>query len=235
MTIDHSSLRELHQTLRLMAELKRKRDRGPKMIRASEEKIEKLTTEWNEAKESHKRVRMTVDDKELQLKSREHRILDLERKRNGCTTNKEYQALMEQIAADRQANSVLSDEIIELLDKREQSATAVKEAELRLAAAKEEQEKVRLRVEEERKPLELEVQAMERRLATAEQIIAIEFREVYQRNVKKHGEEALAAVEDDDICGGCYQKITSQMIHELRLCRGVIFCKNCGRVLYLPA
>ena len=181
-----------------------------------------------------KRTRMIVDDKELQLKSRENRILDLERKRNACTTNKEYQSLMEQIAADRQANSVLSDEIIELLDKREATATAVKDAEARLVAIKQDLEKVRARVDEERVPLDAELHAMEERLRTAELIIGPEIREPYQRNVKKHAEEALAAIEDGDICGGCYQTITSQMIHELRLSRGIIFCKSCGRVLYLP-
>ncbi len=234
MTIDHAALRELHHVLRLLVELRRKRDRGPKMIRAAEEKIEKATIEVGEAKEILKRTRMTVDDKELQLKSRENRILDLERKRNACTTNKEYQSLMEQIAADRQANSVLSDEIIELLDKREATATAVKDAESRLIAVKLELEKVRARVDEERIPLDAELHAMEERLRTAEQIITPDVREPYQRNVKKHAEEALAAIEDGDICGGCYQTITSQMIHELRLSRGIIFCKSCGRVLYLP-
>jgi uncharacterized protein len=233
MTIHHAALRELHHVLRLLVELRRKRERGPKMIRAAEEKIERVTTELAEAKEALKRTRMTVDDKELQLKSRENRILDLERKRNACSTNKEYQSLMEQIAADKQANSVLSDEIIELLDKREMNATTVKETEARLQAVKQELEKVRARVEEDRGPLDAEVSAMEDRLRNAEQIISPEFREIYMRNVKKHAEEALAPLEDGDICGGCYQTVTPQMINELRLARVIIVCKSCGRILYL--
>ena len=34
-------------------------------------------------------------------------------------------------------------------------------------------------------------------------------------------------------CGGCYQQLTPNNIAELSMARA-IFCKNCGRVIYLP-
>ncbi len=55
--------------------------------------------------------------KQLQLREREARIKDLQVKLNTCSSNREYQALKEQIAADQQANSVLSDEILEALER----------------------------------------------------------------------------------------------------------------------
>ena len=46
------------------------------------------------------------------------------------------------------------------------------------------------------------------------------------------GEDALAAVEDST-CIGCYTTITTQMMNEL-LTNKPVFCKSCGRMLYLP-
>ena len=59
---------------------------------------------------------MAVDKKQLQLKTGEDKVKDLRYKLNASTSNREYQALLEQIAADEMANSVLADEILEGLD-----------------------------------------------------------------------------------------------------------------------
>ncbi len=60
---------------------------------------------------------MAADQKQLQLKSSEDKVKDLRRKLNAAASNREYQALLEQIAADEMANSVLADEILEALEK----------------------------------------------------------------------------------------------------------------------
>ena len=83
-------------------------------------------------------MRMSSDEKELQLKEREGRIQDVRLKLNSATNNKEYQAFIEQIAADDQANSVLSDEILELLDKVSDEQAKVATAEENLNKGKEE-------------------------------------------------------------------------------------------------
>ena len=54
--------------------------------------------------------------KQLQLKSREAQIDQLQTKLNTAASNREFNLLKEQIAADKQANSVLSDEILEAMD-----------------------------------------------------------------------------------------------------------------------
>ena len=51
------------------------------------------------------------------LRSGEGKILELETKLNQSSTNREYQALKDQIAADNMANSVLADEILEAMER----------------------------------------------------------------------------------------------------------------------
>jgi predicted nucleic acid-binding Zn-ribbon protein len=42
----------------------------------------------------------------------------------------------------------------------------------------------------------------------------------------------MAPVEDGS-CHGCYVGVTHQMINELMNANTLVFCKTCGRILYL--
>ena len=104
MTVTGESLRELHRIHRQLTDLRSRIDRGPRQVVAGESSVRKLELETVQAKESLKRARMTADEKQLHLKSREDRIEDLRAKLNGASSNKEFQTLKDQIAADEQAN-----------------------------------------------------------------------------------------------------------------------------------
>ena len=186
----------------------------------------------DEAKEVLKRRRMTIDDKELSLKEREGRILDIRAKLNACSSNKEYQAFLEQIAADEQANNVLSDEILELMDKATEDETNVKSVEEQRDKANSDHAALQDKVNSEKGKLESEVARVTGELEEVESTLPGDVKVEYDRVVKGYGEDALAPVEDN-VCGGCFQMITAQMLNELRLHR-LVFCKSCGRILYEP-
>ena len=135
------TLRELHRIHRNLTDLRGRLASGPRQIKVGDASIERFEKELGEKKEIYKRCRMTADEKELQLKEREQRVLDIRTKLNSCSTNKEYQTFIEQIAADEQANSVLSDEILELFDKVREHETTVKESGHKVAKATEELQK----------------------------------------------------------------------------------------------
>ena len=139
---------------------------------------------------------------------------------------------IEQIAADEQANSVLSDEIHELFDKVREHESAVKESGQKVAKATEENQKLKQRVATERDSLETDIGRLEKELEKAEQELPADIRQDYDRIVKAHGEDALAPV-DGETCGGCFQTLRAQMMNELALGK-VVFCRACGRILYLP-
>ena len=232
MTVEASALREIHRLHRQRADLTDRLERGPKKIKAGEANAARLEKELAETKETLKRSKMTVDEKNLSLKERESRILDIKAKLNSASSNKEYQAFMEQVAADEQANSVLSDEIIELLDKVSADEDSVKAAEEAVAKAKDDLKTVQGQVESERGTLESELSRIEAELTEAEKALPSDVRDQYQRMAKAHGEDALAPL-DGEVCGSCYQRCTPQMINELTLSK-IVFCKNCGCILYLP-
>src|SRR6185295_13299683 len=184
-----------------------------------------------QAKDAFKHAKMSSDEKQLQLRQREAKLVDLQAKLNMAQSNKEYQLLKDQMAADRQANSVLADEILEALEKLDQLQAAVKTAESNLGKTKEELTKVRKRVSDQQQGLESELARVTADLQAAEDQLDGDFKANYLRLSRTMGEDSLAPVEGE-CCGGCSQTLTVQMMNLLQLDRP-LFCQSCGRMLYL--
>ena len=231
MSTTGSALRELHRIHKQLTDLRSRLDRGPKQVAASEGAVRRMELDAEQAKEAHKKARIASDEKQLQLKSREARIEDLKSKLNQASSNKEFQTLKDQIAADQQANSVLEDEILESLERIDILAAKVKKAEADLANAKTESGKVKTRVDSEQAGLESELARVLSELKDAEGNLPSDYKQDYARVARVRGEEALAEVEGE-VCGGCYQMLTPNMMNELYLAKPV-FCKSCGALLYL--
>jgi predicted nucleic acid-binding Zn-ribbon protein len=226
------TLRTLHRIHRQHSDLKDRLSRGPRQIQAAEGAVKKNEADLTQAKDTYKQAKMASDEKQLQLKHRESKLADLQAKLNMAQSNKEYQLLKDQLAADRQANSVLADEILEALEKIDQLQAAVKTAEGNLAKTKDELGKVRQRISDQQQGLEGELARVRAGLTAAEDQLDGDFKDNYLRLSKSMGEDSLAPVEGE-CCGGCSQTLTAQTMNLLKLDKPV-FCKSCGRLIYLP-
>jgi uncharacterized protein len=226
------SLRTLHRIHRQLADLRDRMERGPKQVRAAEANVKRTEAELATAKDAYKQAKLAADEKQLQLKSREAKLSDLEGKLFTAQSNREYQLLKDQMAADKQANSVLADEILEALETLDQLQANIKLAEENLAKTVEDTAKVRERVGAQQHGLETELARVSGELQAAEGQLEGDFKSNYLRLARSMGEEALAPAEGD-CCGGCSQTLTPQTMNALRLDKPV-FCKSCGRLLYLP-
>jgi predicted nucleic acid-binding Zn-ribbon protein len=232
MSITAAALRELHRIHQQLAELRDRLERGPKQVRAREANVTQLEARLAEAREKAKQTQMSVDRKQLDLKAGEQKVVDLRVKLNTANSNREYQALLEQIAAAEMAGSVLSDEILEGLEKIDEHAVLVKEAEKNLASGKQELEKARKGVDDSAASINADVARLEAELVEAERALPGDIKSDYQRVVRSKGADSLSSV-DDGVCTGCGQQITLNMQNELQLSK-LVFCKACGRLLYLP-
>jgi uncharacterized protein len=228
----NEALRILHRIHRQIAEVQDRLQRGPKQVKGAEANVKKCEAELAAAKDIFRSVKMSADEKQLQLKQRENKLLDLKGKLNQASSNKEYQLLKDQIAADEQASSVLSDEILEALERLDVLQANIKTAEENLAKTREEEAKVRHRVGEQLQMLEADLGKYNTELHAAEELLFGDFKENYLRLSQTRGFDALAPVEAET-CGGCYQTLTPHIVDQLRLNKPV-FCKSCGRLLYLP-
>lgn len=225
-------LRELHRIHIQLSDLRERLERGPKQVKAHEANVAKAEAEVTRLKNEQKAVRMAGDQKQLQLKSGESKIADLRVKMNQVKNNREYQALKDQIAADEMANSVLQDEILETMEKIEESKKVVAEAEGRLAKLKEELARVQQAVRDQQGALEGDYKRLEAELQESEKKLPADLRENYNRMVRGKGADGMAAVEGEH-CGGCNHTVTANTMSSLMMDR-IIFCQVCGRMMYLP-
>ncbi len=231
MAVTAAALRELHHLHQQLAELRDRVERGPKQIRAREANTAQLKAKVDEARARVQETQMAINRKQLDLKAGEQKVVDAKVRLNAASSNKEYQALVEQIAAAEMAGSVLADEILESMEKLDVQQLAVKEAEQLLAVGTQELEKTRQAIEASAASLRGDIERLEASLAQAESSLPADFKVDYQRVVRGKGANGLAAV-DENVCGACGQQITLNMQNELRLSRP-IFCKSCGCLLYL--
>lgn len=232
MAVTAAALRELHRIHRQLSDVRERRDRGPKQIKAREANLARLADELAKQQADHKAARVRSDQKQLLLKSGEDKIENLKAKLNAATSNREYQALKEQIAADQMAGSVLADEILESLEKIDELAAVIAEQQQKIATSKEEFAKAQQAVRDQAGILDTDLKRLEAELQAAEAALPADFRESYQRVVNSKQEDAMAEVQGE-FCGGCYQQLTPNNMAELSMAMA-IFCRNCGRLIYLP-
>jgi uncharacterized protein len=232
MSVNATALRELHRIHRQLSDLRERLDRGPKQVRGRTAGVAQAEEQSAKVHAELKAGRVALDQKQLQLKIAEGKVGELKVKLNQANTNREYQALKDQIAADEMASSVLADEILEAMEKLDVMKALIPNAEGLVAKAKEELGKVQQQLRAEEESLKTDVKRLEKELVDAEAALPEDFRAMYQRVVNAKGEDAMAVVEGGS-CGGCFQQLTTNMHNEINMGR-VVLCRSCGRVLYLP-
>jgi predicted nucleic acid-binding Zn-ribbon protein len=227
-----TTFRTLHRMHRQLADLADQLAAGPRQVAARTKLVQAAEAKKAAAQDDVKKAKLATDQKQLQLKSAEAKILDLEGKLNACKTNREYQTLRDQIAADRMATKVLEDEILEALERIDALKPAVPAADAEIESAKKLLADAEAKVKAETGRLEAEVARIRGDLQATEKELADDVREKYDRVVKQRGADGMALVEGNS-CGGCCHQITGNMLSDVMLGR-MVACRSCGRLLYLP-
>lgn len=230
MQIDYSLLATIHRLLRQQTDLNDRLEAGPRQVRLAEKNETGFLESVEQAKQKVIETKMAADEKQLHLGEREAKIEDLKSRLNTCDSNKEYQLLKDRIAADSEANGVLSDEILELLERIDELEANLGAATKAYEKSKSDTENVKKRVTESSEKLRSELQEIQTELAQTEKRLSGDVAVEYRRLVKGKGEEALAKT-DGRTCGNCYHTFTVQTLSELTM-RKAVYCKGCGALMY---
>ncbi len=171
-------------------------------------------------------------DKELELGSKEESIKKLQGQLYTLKTNKEYQAMLQQIQDSKADASVIEDKILEAMDDSDKVKGEI------------EQEKARLKDEEkvflaQKKKVEDRVKEIDERLATLggqrKQVtpeIEAKILKQYERILANRSGLAIVCVKDDS-CGGCNMLVPPQVINLICMYERIITCEMCNRILYV--
>lgn len=230
---DSELLARLHRILRQHQDLMGRIRRCPLKVNAARKLEEEAVKVLEDLRAAAKAARMAADQKQLQLNEREARVQNLIVKRNGCETNREYQLLSDQIAADEQANSIQGDEIFELLERVDAIKARIVDEGAVVEKAKLETQRAQAAADAEMQLLQQDLREVRAELIEAEKSLTGEIRDRFRRMVESMGENALARVEEG-CCGHCHTVLTAQAMSDLIL-KKAVFCRSCGCLLYQAA
>jgi predicted nucleic acid-binding Zn-ribbon protein len=226
------ALRTLHRIHRQLNDLKERLTRGPQIVRAHRANVERLEAELAKLKEDAKSLRMATDDRQGQLASKEAALEKRRAQLRQAADNREFQALKDEIAATEAANGVLEVEILEGMEQLDEMNVRIGEAAKSADDAREEADKVSQEIENEGPRIRGDIERLQAELSQSEADLPGDFRELYRRDVRQRGEDALASVRGE-FCDGCNQQVPVNLINDMMLNRPVT-CRSCGRLLYLP-
>ena len=225
------ALAALHQLHLDLQQVNEELERGPRQIRARERLIAAGEAKVAELREQLQQTRAAADRKSLDLKTREAKLADLRAKLNECSSNREYDLLRGQIEADEAANSVHEDEILESLEKVDQTQREIGEAEGEVKQLQAECREFTAKVEAAAAGLEQQARDLQTRIKEAETILAGDNREKYRRLIDTHGADGMAGVDSKGVCLNCYVALTAQAQVQIRAGQ-IMFCTRCGRLVY---
>jgi predicted nucleic acid-binding Zn-ribbon protein len=224
--------RELHRLHLRVRDLREEARRGPERLRKFQAKIDLQQKQLQDAQEAIKHLKVVIHEKEVTLKENADRVARYQQQMNTATSRKEYDALQHEINHTRQASRVLEDEILATMETLEEKTRQLPELQNALAQAQAEHRKAQEQIAGRQSDLEQQLAEATAALAAAEANVPADIRPQYTRLVSAFGADALAPVTNRS-CAGCYNELTAQGYNDLRAGR-IVFCKSCGRILYLP-
>ena len=235
MTSTVEGLRRLHRLHCEREDTQNELAAGPRRIKTAKRATAAKEEQRNSRKEQITSLQKSADEKQLQLRTNEAKITDLKVKLNSAATNREYAIIKSQTEADTVANSVLEDEILEVLEKVDAVRETLRAHDNECAIAREKEEKVAADVNEAEPGHRARVGHLQAAISECENVITGIEAETYRRLVQAHGAGALAAVDlPNNACGACFTTLSPQEGVLINI-EKIVFCRACGRLLYRPA
>ncbi len=179
-----------------------------------------------------KKLKKESDQRELDLKKNDADMAKLKIALNLAKSNQEYQILKEQIARLSEENNKIEEEILNRLGEIESLERGKRENDAEAEAFQGEFQKKEEEMRRILQGIDEQLHGLTKQREEAIQEIAGDHLQLYERVLNRHGDFALARVENQ-VCQGCNMSITSQTINLLMIGRELNQCGNCLRILYL--
>ncbi|MDR1926067.1 MAG: hypothetical protein LBQ66_16995 [Planctomycetaceae bacterium] len=227
-------LERIHNLQSQLGELNGRLRRGKLLMKSQSDAIDKNAATLQKINDEYNKLRGYAKQKELEVT---HNDQNLERRRTQlreAKSNKEYQALQSQIAADEAARGVLDDEAIEAIEKADEFFVNIEAAEVELKKSQDLFERTKKKYFEDKPVIEADIVTVSELLKVEEVKLPRDFKEIYDRLVRTvGGKESLSVVENQRYCGACNHQIPINSL-AIILQKKPIVCSSCARLLYVP-
>ncbi|HOJ39808.1 MAG TPA: hypothetical protein PKX93_09370 [bacterium] len=219
-----------------IAELEEQLAAIPQKIEEWRQKFKKEEEQLALLRKEHQRLKVDRREQEGELRAIEEEIARLQKVLDQVKTNKEYTSVLSEIQRTREKQSLLENQVLELMEKdddfsrREKELLSLLERYQQEISVKEQQEKQRAG--------ELKALLEQKQTLRREKTGQIEFRllSLYERirENKKDGVAVCRLVTDGDraSCSGCSVFVPVYLAEKVKKRVEVATCENCSRILY---
>ncbi|WP_165227195.1 zinc ribbon domain-containing protein [Aquisphaera insulae] len=225
-------LRELHILHQRAKSIRDRLASAPRTLNARQNALAARQADLEKARKALQDAKLALKKNEHTLQAQQTKIDDLKVKLNQVKKNEEYRALQNQIAHDKLAMGKVEDEILKGYETIEAQAAAVAAVEAEVQGFAKELAALEADIDAQAVGQKAQLGELEASIVSAETSIPADDRERYSRTVRQFGADALATCEAG-ACLGCFTAVTPQMVNHLIVGDMLVFCKSCGRLLYL--
>jgi predicted nucleic acid-binding Zn-ribbon protein len=231
MAAARNGVSELHGLYTKLRTVQNQLESAPRQMKARQQITAAKQAEIDATKEKIKKLKLSADQSNLQVKTNESKVLGLKVKLNQAASNREFDALRAQVEADEMANSVLEDEILAAFEKLDRLKEELAQSEQELITLKAAETKLAQELAAAEAGLKAKAAEYQRFISQAESVIPGEIELAYRRMVQAQGPDAFAEVEGNQ-CQNCFVTLPPQTLVELKSGK-IMFCKSCSKLMHL--
>lgn len=195
-------------------------------IASLEQEISDVTASIQKDEVNHRNIESEIVAEKERLGTREQRLLITK-------TNKEYTAVQHEIVQSRERIDLLENEGLAILSELDQLRPRKTELEQKLSEVRRANGEKIADINEKLRTLESDILALEKKSERALEGVNPRALSVYHRLRRSKNGIAISMVDPQRLsCRGCFKQLPPQKVLELRRHDKMMFCENCGRILY---
>jgi len=211
-------------------------------IRAKERQVAGFKANLQEQTRQRMLAHSATDNLELEIKSLQEKIAKFRGQLNEASTNKEYQALQNEIKFTALEKGRLEDQELAEMDKQEKRAAEIEEAEKAIVQGDKELADLTSAGAAQMETLEAEIRKAQRDRDDMARELPAEALQQFERVAAKHEADAMCPLLIDGqgtnhtsfSCGGCFMQLTeNNYVRLLGNTDDLLACPTCTRILYL--
>ncbi len=212
----------------LELELRKIQQKEERILNVVEAKLSQISDVKEEIEELEKDLKFKVDLLEETIDN----LNKLELKQNSISTEKQLQAVTTEIDIARTNKSVLEEKIESLKEQIEQKNKGLRELEDRHEQLKKTLKDYQERFSQRREEINSEIDKISKTKEELLPTIDAKILRKYEKINKWAKGTAIVPVKKE-ACYGCFMKLTPQVLTLLQDTDEIVYCPNCGRMLYL--
>jgi predicted nucleic acid-binding Zn-ribbon protein len=196
-----------------------------------EQTLKSRTDAFDQIKLRSKEIEVQRKKLELDADGRRETIAKYKTQQSQTRKNEEFQTLGQSIARLEGEIERIEDQEIVLMEQGEAASREIQRVEAELKASRSQGEQQLAALTKKQETLEQRLRETTAEHDTLARAVDPDLLSRYQRLFASKNGTAIVPVEHE-VCMGCHMKNTTTTVHRAKLAREIVYCEQCGRILY---